>query len=128
MVAELRAEGIALVDPTGEATDLGMPEEGTDGHVTLLLAEHLATALRHRPGVPVQAGELYQHVASLARQHKPHWRKGAADPGAERELTEVALRRLLALGLIRRCGDHVVPLPALARYGYADPTITGSRE
>lgn len=126
-IPEVRAEGIALLDPTGDATDLGMPEEGTDGHATLLLAEYLAAALRERPGTPVRVAELHQHVAALARQHKPHWRKGAADPGAERELTAGALRRLSALSLIRRDGDQVIPLPALARYGYADPTITGSQ-
>jgi len=126
-IPEVRAEGIALLDPTGDATDLGMPEEGTDGHATLLLAEYLAAALRERPGTPVRVAELHQHVAALARQHKPHWRKGAADPGAERELTAGALRRLSALSLIGRDGDQVTPLPALARYGYAEPTITGSQ-
>ena len=44
-VPEVRAEGIALLDPSGETvTDLGMPEEGTDGHATLLVAEYLAAA------------------------------------------------------------------------------------
>lgn len=126
LVPEIRAEGIALLDPSGDATDLGMPEEGTDGHATLLLAEYLAAALRERPGAPAAVTELHQHVAALARQHKPHWRKDATEPGAERELTAGALRRLAALGLIRRDGEAVVPLPALARYGYADPTIMGS--
>lgn len=127
-VPEVRAEGIALLDPTGDATDLGMPEQGTDGHATLLLAEYLAAALRNRPGIPTPVSELHRHVAALARQHKAHWRKGAADPGAERELTAGALRRLSALSLIQREDDTVIPLPALARYGYADPTITGGQK
>jgi uncharacterized protein (TIGR02678 family) len=105
-----------------------MPEQGTDGHATLLLAEYLAAALRNRPGTPTPVSELHRHVAALARQHKAHWRKGAADPGAERELTAGALRRLSALSLIQREGDTVIPLPALARYGYADPTITGGQK
>ena len=125
LVPEIRAEGIALLDSSGDATDLGMPEEGTDGHATLLLAEYLAAALRERPGAPTAVTELHQHVAELARQHKPHWRKDATEPGAERELTAGALHRLAALGLIRRGAESIVPLPALARYGYADPTIMG---
>jgi uncharacterized protein (TIGR02678 family) len=125
-VPEVRAEGIALLDPSGEATDLGMPEEGTDGHATLLVAEYLAAAARERPGMMVGVAELHRHVAALARQHRAHWRKGVAEPGAERDLTAGALRRLSALGLIRHRGDGVVPLPALARYGYAEPTFTGS--
>jgi uncharacterized protein (TIGR02678 family) len=127
-VPEVRAEGIALLDPTGEATDLGMPEEGTDGHATLLVAEYLAAAARVRPGTMVGVAELHSHVAALARQHRTHWRKGATEPGAERDLTAGALRRLAALGLIRRDGHGVIPLPALARYGYAEPTFTGRPE
>lgn len=125
LIAEVRAEGIALLDPTGDATDLSMPEEGTDGHATLLLGEHLAAALRKRPGAAVPVTELRRHVAALARRHRSHWRKGTAEPGAERELTAGAVRRLAALGLVRRAGDAVVALPALARYGYAEPVVAG---
>jgi uncharacterized protein (TIGR02678 family) len=127
-VPEVRAEGIALLDPSGEATDLGMPEEGTDGHATLLVAEYLAAAAREQPGMMVGVAELHSHVAALACQHRTHWRKGATEPGAERDLTAGALRRLAALGLIRRDGHGVIPLPALARYGYAEPTFTGRPE
>ncbi|KWW97635.1 hypothetical protein TH66_18965 [Carbonactinospora thermoautotrophica] len=125
LVPEVRAEGIALLDPTGETTDLGMPEEGTDGHAALLLAEYLAAALRERPGEPVAVSDLREHVARLARRHRTHWRKTATEPGAERELTEQSLRRLEALGLVRRDGDAVLPLPALARFAYAEPNIVG---
>jgi len=42
LIAEVRAEGIAMVDPHDDLTDVRMPDTGTDGHVTLLLAEFLA--------------------------------------------------------------------------------------
>ncbi len=42
--AELRAEGIALVDPESELSDEQMPSVGTEGHATLLVAEYLAEA------------------------------------------------------------------------------------
>lgn len=124
-VAEVRAEGIALLDPSGEATDLGMPEEGTDGHATLLLAEHLAQWLRERPGEPLPVEQLEGYIGQLAQRHRTHWRKSAQAPGAERELTAHALHRLRALGLVRQTSEGVSPLPALARYGYADPIILG---
>src|SRR5690606_24193659 len=38
LVPELRAEGVAMVDPDDELTDVRMPEQRTDGHVTLLVA------------------------------------------------------------------------------------------
>ena len=54
LVGEVRREGIALVDPEGSLTDLGMPEQGTEGHVALLVAEFLAQ--RSRAGVAQAAG------------------------------------------------------------------------
>ncbi len=56
--AEIRAEGIAMVDERGDATDLEVPDQGTDGHLTLLVAEHLANRLRQAPGTTVTAAEL----------------------------------------------------------------------
>jgi uncharacterized protein (TIGR02678 family) len=123
--AEVRAEGIALTDPAAEASDLGLPEEGTEGHFTLLLAEHLAGALRERPDAAVDLAELHQHMTRLALQHKAHWRKGSDEPGVVRELTNSGLRRLIALGLAKRTGSTVLPLPALARFGYTEPTVAG---
>jgi uncharacterized protein (TIGR02678 family) len=120
--AEVRAEGIALLDPTGEATDLGMPEDGTEGHVTLLLAEHLAQVAG-----PVGLAELEARTAGLVREHGKHWRKAAREPGAERQLCARAVGRLQALGLLRRDADAVVPLPALARFAVEEPRILGER-
>lgn len=125
LVAESRAEGIALLDPTGEATDLGMPEEGTDGHATLLLAEFLADRLRAGQPGPVPLEVLTAHMAGLVGAHRSHWRKDATQPGGERALTAQAVRRLIALGLAKDAPAGVVPLPALARFGYGEPLLTG---
>jgi uncharacterized protein (TIGR02678 family) len=123
MAAEVRAEGLALLDPTGEATDLTMPEEGTDGHATLLLAKHLAEHARARPGEPVPLVALQAHLAELATEHRPRWRKGTDEPGAVAALCRQAIHRLEALGLARRDGGGVTPLPGLARFDYAEPAI-----
>jgi uncharacterized protein (TIGR02678 family) len=127
LVAESRGEGLALVDPTGEATDLRMPEEGTDGHATLLLAEHLARRSRERPGRPAPAGELEALIGRLATEHRSFWRKNATEPGAEPALTRLAIDRLEALGLVRRTPAGVVARPALARFAYARPVVRGER-
>src|SRR5262249_49019990 len=126
-LAEVRAEGIALLDPTRKATDFGMPEEGTEGHATLLLAEYLSQRLREgAETVTVAAAE--RHMAGLVARHRAHWRKNVRDPGAERALTAHALNRLAALGLVRLTGEAVVPRPALARFGYLEPTIIGKKD
>jgi uncharacterized protein (TIGR02678 family) len=121
LVAEIRAEGIALVDPRDELTDLRMPEVGTDGHVALLITEHLAARGDDGHGCPTT--ELQALVRRLANEHKAYWRRSTRDPSAEVALVEHALDRLTALRLIRRAGDIVHTLPALARFGLATPTL-----
>jgi uncharacterized protein (TIGR02678 family) len=119
LVAEARAEGIAMVDPFDDLTDVRMPESGTEGHATLLLAEHLA---RHRDrALPLD--ELHQYLRRKADEHRTYWRRNATDPGAEVELTETALGRLEALRLVNRADGAVTALPALSRYALAELTI-----
>jgi len=122
LVAEVRAEGIAMVDPFDDLTDVRMPESGTEGHVTLLLAEHLA----HHLDRPFTLDELHQFVRLQATAHRSYWRRDAAEPGAEIELTQRALTRLAALRLVTQEEGQVRGLPALARYTLAEPTITGA--
>ena len=119
LVPEVRREGIALVDEDGDLTDLALPEEGTEGHLALLLAEHLASCARADGAAPVGHAALHRHVAGLVARHRAHWRRDAAEPGAEVALTERTLDRLEALRLVRRTEDGVVPLPAVGRYALA---------
>jgi uncharacterized protein (TIGR02678 family) len=123
LVPEPRAEGIAMVDPTDDLTDVRMPESGTDGHATLLLADYLTRA--HGEAVPLH--DLHAHLREQATQHRSYWRRSSAEPGAEVELTATALDRLEALRLVYRTGEFVTARPALARYGLTDPTIQERR-
>ncbi len=118
LVAEVRAEGIAMVDPDDDLTDLRMPEQGTHGHITLLLAEHLACA-----DEPVTLGALALRVRELAVEHGGFWSKSAREPGMETELVEQAVARLTALGLVSRTPHTVVARPALARYAVGETVI-----
>ncbi len=119
LVAEVRAEGIAMVDPDDELTDVRMPEQRTDGHVTLLVAEHLATRGE------TSMTELRAFVRRAARDHASFWRKGVTDPGAEDGLLATALAKLAALRLVRVTGDTAAGLPAIARYAVDAPVIKG---
>jgi len=118
--AEVRAEGIALADLDGDCTDIGLPEEGTEGHLTLLLAAWLAEKLREARGSPsalITAEAVRQQTARLIRKHRHHWRKEVTQKGAESWLTQLIVGRLAGLALIDRHGDgSIVPLPALGRY------------
>src|SRR5690606_13269220 len=110
--AEVRREGIALADLEGDCTDSGLPEEGTEGHLTLLLATWLADRLRAGDSLPVPLGTVRQTTARIVRKHRHHWKKEAGLPGAEVPLTELVLDRLHGLGLIERIHDAVRALPA----------------
>ncbi|WP_405473987.1 TIGR02678 family protein [Streptomyces canus] len=57
--AEIRAEGIALVDPDGDLTDLHLPGTGTVAQAALLLVGRLVDRLRPEdPGHPAVGGRL----------------------------------------------------------------------
>jgi uncharacterized protein (TIGR02678 family) len=122
LVAEIRGEGIAMVDPRDELTDVRMPEVGTDGHVALLVTEYLA-ARDDDDGAGCPVSELHALVRRLASEHRAHWRRSTRDAGAEVGLVEHALVRLAGLRLVDRAGDVVHPLPALARFGLASPNV-----
>ena len=116
LAPEQRAEGLALVDETGELTDVAMPAAGTASHVTLLVAEFLAGAGRTAPGMPVGEEAVREFIRGAAQEFGRYWNKAARAPGAETELARDALARLASLRLVRQDADTVHALPALARF------------
>ena len=111
LVEEARAEGLAMVDPEDELTDLRMPEEGSEGHLALLVAEWVAGR-----GSAVGMAEVEAKVRQLSDDNQKYWAKPTREPGADVRYAAQTLERLEALGLIRRDGDVVCGQPALARF------------
>jgi uncharacterized protein (TIGR02678 family) len=122
LIPEIRAEGIAMVDPDDELADVKMPEQRTDGHVTLLVAEYLAGRER------ATFEELHAFVRRVAVEHKTYWRKGVTEPGAEIELLGIALEKLVALRLATVEGRVVRGRPAIARFALDEPVIRETRK
>ncbi|MEJ8839370.1 TIGR02678 family protein [Ramlibacter sp. AN1133] len=119
LVAEQRAEGLALTDEAGLLTDVPMPAEGTEAHATLLVAEYLSRGARagqqeSSAAVPLQ--EVERFLAGARETYGRYWRKSAREAGGECELAALALGRLEQLQLLRRNGDAFTVLPALARF------------
>lgn len=119
LVAEIRAEGIAMVDPEDKLTDVRMPEAGSHGHLTLLLAEHLAVVDR------ISFADVVARVARLVEEYGNRWSKEAREPGSESALAATAIDRLHRLGLVDVFGDEISPRPAIARYAVGAPTVSG---
>jgi uncharacterized protein (TIGR02678 family) len=137
LVAEQRTEGLALVDETGLLTDVAMPAEGTDAHVTLLVAEYLASWQRQRrlddagaaqaPTRSIHEHDIADFLHKAKAQYGRYWRKSAREPGAEGELAGIAIERLEKLQLAMRKAGAVYPLPALARFALGEAEVRGTR-
>jgi len=136
LIAEQRAEGLALADEAGALTDVAMPAEGTDAHATLLVAEFLATAERRAREIPgaarpfaaiIRGQDVIDFLRDSKNSYGKYWRKSAREPGAERELAEIALERLEKLQLIVRDADTVHPRPALARFALGAAEVRETR-
>ena len=123
LAAEQRAEGVALTDESGTLTDVAMPSEGTDAHATLLVAEHLAARLRAGETGVVTEDALAAFLRAATDRYGRFWRKSAREPGAERELAQAALDRLLKLRLVARDGRNVRPLAAIARFSLGEAEV-----
>lgn len=127
LIPEIRAEGIALTDPETGLTDLRMPEEGTDGHAALLLADYYAAHLRSpRAGSAIPYSQSEQHLRQCAKQHAHRWRRDTRDPAGLRSLHRSVVHRLCALQLLTHCGDELHPQPAIARYRIATGKTRGA--
>jgi uncharacterized protein (TIGR02678 family) len=122
LIPEMRDEGIAMVDPDDELTDVRMPEQRTDGHLTLLVAEYLSG----RDQATIE--ELHAFVRDAAAEHASYWRKGVTEPGAEAELLAIALEKLTALALVTVEQAEVRSRPAIARFALDEPVIREHRK
>jgi uncharacterized protein (TIGR02678 family) len=116
LTAELRAEGLALVDADGELSDKHLPAVGTEAHATLLVAEYLARAAKTDAAAIHSLHALAAFLRDAADRYGRFWRKDAREPGAEVELAREAVDRLAALRLVQHVENGVRPLPALHRY------------
>lgn len=126
--AEQRAEGVALVDPDGELSDVRLPAEGTLAHATLLVAQHLAQRLREDPKRFVPLPEIALFVREAADTYGRYWRKAEREPGRETALAGEALAELERLRLVSRRDGHVRARPALARYALGEPSVRPARQ
>jgi len=143
LIAELRAEGVAMLDPIGDLTDVQMPDSGTVGHATLLIAEYLSSAMntddvvdeassqnvsdsspRQRPNKTVSVETLLCHLSELAAEHQSHWRKGITELSQVQSLLDECLSRLEMLRMICRTRDGgIIARPAIARFVADEPVL-----
>jgi uncharacterized protein (TIGR02678 family) len=127
LIAEVRSEGIAMMDSVGDLTDLKLPEEGMNGHLALLLAQWLAGWVRSGSQAAIPISAVEDEVRQLIQVHGSEWRKEARGAGAETRLAQDALFRLQALRLIQVTASGVIPLAACGRYAPASSEVSTAR-
>ncbi|WP_329521378.1 TIGR02678 family protein [Spirillospora sp. NBC_01491] len=91
--AEIRAEGVALIDPEGELSDIEFPGTGTVPWAALLLLERLVAELAPQGGgAAVPDGLIDSVLAELTERHHKSW---AAQYTGAPELLRAAVVDLL---------------------------------
>jgi uncharacterized protein (TIGR02678 family) len=110
--SEIRAEGVALLDPQGELSDLEFPGSGTVSWAALLLLEHLV----QRPGDHEISAELIDTtLGELTERYRKAWAAQYTD--APELLREAVTGLLHRMRLIEPAGEgYWRLLPASARY------------
>jgi uncharacterized protein (TIGR02678 family) len=116
LIAEVRREGIALVDAAGDLTDLKLPDLGAENHLSLLLVRWFAERFKARKSETILTAEVDERVRELIHTHRSEWHKDIREAGAEMRMSEDALSRIRALRLIQVSPDGITPLPATCRY------------
>ncbi|MCC9305584.1 DUF2398 family protein [Kitasatospora sp. RB6PN24] len=115
LVTEVRAEGVALLDPAGELTDLRLPGPGPLAEAALLLVERLVEELRPLPGEPAQVGVPIAEalIDGILGDVADEWHPEEAGADAERRahLSDRAAFRREVLDLLHRLG-LIAPAPA----------------
>ncbi|MDH6139685.1 MULTISPECIES: DUF2398 family protein [Kitasatospora] len=117
LVAEIRAEGVALLDPAGELTDLRLPGPGPLAEAALLLVERLVEELRPLPGEPAEVGVPIAEalIDGILGDVADEWHPEEPGGDAERRahLSDRAAFRREVLELLHRLG-LIAPDPAAA--------------
>ena len=115
---EIRAEGMAAIDPDAISTDAFFPADGTTAHAALHLAGRLAdTARTAQEPVLVPEGDIEAHVRDLAVGFGRYWRRDVTeDERGPARLARAATDLLAALSLVRAVPGGAVVLPAIARF------------
>jgi uncharacterized protein (TIGR02678 family) len=118
LVAEVRAEGIAMLDPEDGLTDVRMPEGGAPGHLALLVATRLASEGR------MTQEAVVSYVSEMCETNATIW--GSTIQSRPRsELAQEAVSRLRALSLVSVGADSISAHPALSRFRLGTARVSG---
>jgi uncharacterized protein (TIGR02678 family) len=118
--AEIRAEGVALLDPAGELSDIEFPGTGTVPWAALLVLDRLVAEPPPDGGSADLSGRIESVLAELVERHHKAWAERYT--GSPELLCQAVTDLLSRMRLIDRSGDgRLRLLAAAARYS---PEVT----
>lgn len=114
---EVRVEGVATLDPTGElAHPSRFPGEGTVAQAALLLGDRMNQMCGSRQGTFIAFHEVVVLVGRLREHFGPYWKQEFSGNDGDERLAEKAGRLLTDFKLVQRVPDGYRVRPALARF------------
>jgi uncharacterized protein (TIGR02678 family) len=132
LVLEVRAEGVAAIDPAGTLSDRRFPVGGTVGHAALLLLDELArqpdapdaAAPGGQPGPgdrfpPISVIDVTERIADLAGRNARRWANDLVASPAKltRQVVDLLVTLRLAERIVAPGSEAMVRLlPAAARF------------
>lgn len=118
LVLERRAEGAAVIDPTGAMTDLMFPSAGSSAkHAALLLCAAWCERIRGGEGRQQSMGTLEAIIREAAAKHTARWSRTYAGDSGLRSLACEAIQILHAMQLVRPTGEGIWEAkPMMARF------------
>lgn len=129
LVLEIRAEGMAAIDPDGSLADRRFPAGGTLGHATLLVIGELLTDGAARDSEWFNPVELHARVGELAGRYTRRWSNEYIDnpDRLARHVRELLVDLRLAEVRIPEDGSVALLrlLPAAARFAPNEMSATG---
>lgn len=112
LILEARAEGIAMIDPTGVLADRRFPSTGTLGHAALLAISRLMDDDAH--AVQLSHETFASLISELVAEHSKRWSQDYVER-PERLARDVATL-LCDTHLAKATDDSLQLLPAAARF------------
>ncbi len=115
---ERRAEGSAVIDPTGGMTDVAFPSAGSSAkHAALIICAAWCEGVRRGESKQREIASLDALIAGAAAQYAPRWSRAYAGESGLRALTREAIGILHAMHLVRPVdGGLWEAQPMMARF------------
>ncbi len=120
LIAEVRHEGIAMVDDLGDLTDIRLPDYGSEGQYILPLAQWFVRCLKNDSERAIPFPEVEAQLRRIVHISDAEVSNENPETGTVSRRTHDLLLRLRALRLIQFTASGVRPQPAICRYA-AEP-------